>query len=64
MGLNESTIENTAEIKFISNINDLLENIHGDFVCILDKIAVLSSDALFRISTFLNEPFGFRNYLH
>ena len=54
IGLNESTIENTAEIKFISNINDLLENIHGDFVCILDKTAVLSSDALFRISTFLN----------
>ena len=54
IGLNESTIENTAEIKFISNINDLLENIHGDFVCILDKMAVLSSDALFRISTFLN----------
>jgi len=54
IGLNESTIENTAEIKFISNINDLLENIHGDFVCILDKMAVLSNDALFRISTFLN----------
>ena len=54
IALNESTIENIAEIKFISNINDLLENIHGDFVCILDKMAVLSSDALFRISTFLN----------
>ena len=54
IGLNESTTENIAEIKFISNINDLLENIHGDFVCILDKMAVLSSDALFRISTFLN----------
>ena len=52
--LNESTIENIAEVKFISNINDLLENIHGDFVCILDKMAVLSNDALFRISTFLN----------
>ena len=54
IGLNESTTENIAEIKFISNINDLLENIHGDFVCILDKMAVLSSDTLFRISTFLN----------
>jgi GT2 family glycosyltransferase len=52
--LNESATENIADIKFISNINDLLENIHGDFVCILDKMAVLSSDALFRISTFLN----------
>ena len=52
--LNESTNENTAEIKFISNINDLLENIQGDFVCILDKMAVLSNDALFRICTFLN----------
>ena len=54
IGLNKSTTENTAEIKFISNINDLLENIHGDFVCILDKMAVLSNDALFRICTFLN----------
>ena len=54
IGLNESAIENIAEIKVVSNINDLLENIHGDFVCILDKMAVLSSDALFRISTFLN----------
>ena len=54
IALNESTIENIAEIKFISNINDLLENIQGDFVCILDKMAVLSNDALFRISTFLN----------
>ena len=54
IGLNKSTTENIAEIKFISNINDLLENIHGDFVCVLDKMAVLSSDALFRISTFLN----------
>jgi len=54
IALNKSTNENTAEIKFISNINDLLENIHGDFVCVLDKMAVLSSDALFRISTFLN----------
>ena len=54
IGLNESATENIADIKFISNINDLLENIHGDFVCILDKMAVLSSDALFRISTFLN----------
>jgi len=52
--LNESASENIVDIKFISNINDLLENIHGDFVCILDKMAVLSSDALFRISTFLN----------
>ena len=54
IGLDKSTTENIAEIKFISNINDLLENIHGDFVCVLDKMAVLSSDALFRISTFLN----------
>ena len=54
IALNESATENIADIKFISNINDLLENIHGDFVCILDKMAVLSSDALFRISTFLN----------
>ena len=54
IGLNESTTENIAEIKFISNINDLLENIHGDFVCILDKMTVLSNDALFRICTFLN----------
>ena len=55
IGLNESTIENTAEIKFVSNINDLLENIHGDFVCILDKMTVLSDDALFRLCTFLNK---------
>ena len=54
IALNESTNEKTAEIKFISNINDLLENIQGDFVCILDKMAVLSNDALFRICTFLN----------
>ena len=53
-GLNESTIENTAEIKFVSNINDLLENIQGDFVCILGKIEGLSSDALLRMCTFLN----------
>jgi len=54
IALNESTNEKTVEIKFISNINDLLENIQGDFVCILDKMAVLSNDALFRICTFLN----------
>ena len=54
IGLNESATENIADIKFILNINDLLENIHCDFVCILDKMAVLSSDALCRISTFLN----------
>ena len=54
IGLNKSTIENIAEIKFISNINDLLENIQGDFVCILDKMTVLSNDALLRICTFLN----------
>jgi len=54
IALNESTIENIAEIKFISNINDLLENIQGDFVCILDKMTVLSNDALFRICIFLN----------
>ena len=54
IALNESTNEKTVEIKFISNINDLLENIQGDFVCILDKTAVLPNDALFRICTFLN----------
>ena len=54
IGLDESTSGSTAEIKFISNINDLLENIQGDFVCILDKMAVLSNDALFRMCTFLN----------
>ncbi|SVB10825.1 uncharacterized protein METZ01_LOCUS163679, partial [marine metagenome] len=54
IALNESTIENIAEIKFISNINDLLENIQGDFVCILDKMAVLSNDALLRTCIFLN----------
>ena len=54
IALNESTNEKTAEIKFISNINDLLENIHGDFVCILDKMTVLSNDVLFRICSFLN----------
>ena len=54
IALNELTNEKTVEIKFISNINDLLENIQGDFVCILDKMAILSNDALFRLCTFLN----------
>jgi len=52
--LNESTIENIAEIKFISNINDLLENIQGDFLCILNRGAKLTNDALFKIYRFLN----------
>ena len=55
IALNELTNEKTVEIKFVSNINDLLENIQGDFVCILDKMAILSNDALFRLCTFLNK---------
>ena len=55
IALNELTNEKTVEIKFVSNINDLLENIQGDFVCILDKMTVLSDDALFRLCTFLNK---------
>ena len=52
--LNESTIENIAEIKFISNINDLLENVQGDFLCILNQGTKLTNDALFKIYRFLN----------
>ena len=45
----------SQEIKFISNINEVLENSDDDFICLLDSGATLASNALFRIYRFLNQ---------
>ena len=49
---NNETITN---ITFISKINDVQKNIHGDFVCVLEPGNKLHNSALFRTCEFLNK---------
>tara|TARA_B100001167_G_scaffold110470_1_gene67836 strand:- start:193 stop:2004 length:1812 start_codon:yes stop_codon:yes gene_type:complete len=51
-GVNNEIIN---KITYVSKINDLIKNIHGDFVCFLESGNILSKDALFRICIFLNK---------
>ena len=44
-----------ASITFISKINDIQKNIHGDFVCILEPGSKLANNALFKTCEFLNK---------
>ena len=44
-----------ASITFISKINDIQKNIHGDFVCILEPGNKLDNNAFFKICEFLNK---------
>ena len=49
---NNKTITN---ITFISKINDIQKNIHGDFVCVLEPGSKLDNSALFKTCEFLNK---------
>ena len=44
-----------TNITFISKINDIQKNIHGDFVCILEPGNKLDNNAFFKICEFLNK---------
>jgi GT2 family glycosyltransferase len=44
-----------SSITFISKINDIQKNIHGDFVCILEPGSKLDNNALFKTCEFLNK---------
>ena len=44
-----------ASITFISKINDIQKNIHGDFVCILEPGNKLSNSAFLKTCEFLNK---------
>jgi len=45
----------TTNITFISKINDIQKNIHGDFICILEPGNKLDNNAFFKICEFLNK---------
>ena len=51
----ESQSDGFQDIKFISNMNDLLENSEGDFICFQESGSTLNSEALFKMYRFLNK---------